>query len=185
MPAKRPEGPALCGQRPPVLARAVSAQVKLANPVYSVRCADRGPAPITCLVHLLPPAGPLPGPGAQSAALVSNCSACTSASLPGRLSRHQRHRPHQSQFAQRRSSSSCLGDALRRPAQPAQGGGSATRTPAASPPINTERPLPLPDTGAAANKDSGTTAKPHADVEPWTVRAGQERPYPGSEIPLR
>src|SRR5215470_13944675 len=86
MHTERPEGPALSGQRPPVLARAASAQVKLANPVYSVRRADRGPAPITCLVHLMPPAGPLPGPGAQPAALF--CLFTTSPLLPppGRIS---------------------------------------------------------------------------------------------------
>lgn len=59
MHAKRPEGPALSGQRPPLPARAMPAQVKLASPVdpvYPVRRADRGPAPITCLIHLPPPA---------------------------------------------------------------------------------------------------------------------------------
>jgi hypothetical protein len=53
MRAKRPERPALSGQRPPLLARAMRAQVKLAYPVYPVRRADRGPAPITCLIHLV------------------------------------------------------------------------------------------------------------------------------------
>jgi hypothetical protein len=59
MQAKRPEGPALSGQRPPLPAPAMPAQVKLASPVdpvYPVRRADRGPAPITCLIHLPPPA---------------------------------------------------------------------------------------------------------------------------------
>jgi hypothetical protein len=59
MHAKRPEGPALSGQRPPLPARAMPAQVKLASPVdpvYPVRRAGRGPAPITCLIHLPPPA---------------------------------------------------------------------------------------------------------------------------------
>lgn len=59
MHAKRPEGPALSAQRPPLPARAMPAQVKLASPVdpvYPVRRADRGPAPITCLIHLPPPA---------------------------------------------------------------------------------------------------------------------------------
>lgn len=59
MHAKRPEGPALSGQRPPLPAPAMPAQVKLASPVdpvYPVRRADRGPAPITCLIHLPPPA---------------------------------------------------------------------------------------------------------------------------------
>jgi len=59
MHAKRPEGPALSGQRPPLPARAMPAQVKPASPVdpiYPVRRADRGPAPITCLIHLPPPA---------------------------------------------------------------------------------------------------------------------------------
>jgi hypothetical protein len=53
MHAKRPERPALSGQRPPLSARAMRAQIKLAHPVYSVRRADRGPAPITRLIHLL------------------------------------------------------------------------------------------------------------------------------------
>jgi hypothetical protein len=55
MHAKRPEGPALSGQRPPLPPRAMSAQVKLASPVYPVypvRRADRGAAPITRLIHL-------------------------------------------------------------------------------------------------------------------------------------
>jgi hypothetical protein len=51
--AKRPERPALSGQRPSLPARAMRAQVKLAHPVYSVRRADRGPAPITRLTHLV------------------------------------------------------------------------------------------------------------------------------------
>jgi len=54
--AKRPEGPALSGQRPPVPTRAVSAQVQLAHPGYPVPCADRGPAPVTRLIHIPPPA---------------------------------------------------------------------------------------------------------------------------------
>ena len=69
MHAKRPEGPALSGQRPPLPARAMSAQVKLASPVYPVypvRRADRGPAPITRLIHLPPPAVPSPDPGPRS-----------------------------------------------------------------------------------------------------------------------
>jgi hypothetical protein len=59
MHAKRPESPALSRQRPPLPARAMPAQVKLASPVdpvYPVRRAGRGPAPITCLIHLPPPA---------------------------------------------------------------------------------------------------------------------------------
>jgi hypothetical protein len=52
MHAKWPEGPTLGGQRPPALARAASAEVKLTNPVYPVRRADRGSAPITRLIHL-------------------------------------------------------------------------------------------------------------------------------------
>ena len=56
MHAQRPEGPALSGQRPPVPARALPAQVKLANPVDPVSCADCGPAPITRLIHRRPPA---------------------------------------------------------------------------------------------------------------------------------
>jgi len=60
MRAKGPDGPALGGQRRPFLARAVSAQVKLASPQHPVRRAGRGSAPITCLVHLglLPQAAP-------------------------------------------------------------------------------------------------------------------------------
>jgi AcrR family transcriptional regulator len=53
--AEGPEGPALSGQRPPLPARPLSAQVQLANPVYLVRRADRGSAPITRLIHLPPP----------------------------------------------------------------------------------------------------------------------------------
>jgi hypothetical protein len=56
--AKRPEGPALSRQRPPLPAGALSAQVKLANPVNSVRRTDRGPAPIARLIHLPAPASP-------------------------------------------------------------------------------------------------------------------------------
>ena len=56
MHAKRPEGPALSRQRPPMPARAMPAQVKLAHPVYAVPRADRGPTPITGLIHLPPPA---------------------------------------------------------------------------------------------------------------------------------
>ena len=50
--AERLERPALSGQRPPLPARAMRAQVELAHPVYSVRRADRGPAPITRFIHL-------------------------------------------------------------------------------------------------------------------------------------
>jgi hypothetical protein len=57
MHAKRPDGPALSGERRPLLARAVSAQVKLADPDHAVRRPDRGSAPITRLVHLPPPVG--------------------------------------------------------------------------------------------------------------------------------
>ena len=59
MHTKRPEGPALSGQRPPLPARAMPAQVELASPVdpvYPVCRAGHGPAPITCLIHLPPPA---------------------------------------------------------------------------------------------------------------------------------
>src|SRR5262249_11914079 len=130
---ERPEGPALSGQRPPVLARAASAQVKLANPVYSVRRADRRPAPITSLVHLLPPAGPLPGPGARPAAPYPLHTTSHLLPRPDRLSGHWHHRPDQSRFAQHRSPSSRLGDTLRQPAHPAQEARAATRAPAASP----------------------------------------------------
>src|SRR6516225_1155500 len=93
MHTERPEGPALSGQRPPVPARAASAQVKLANPVHSVRRADRGPVPITCLVHLLPPAGPAPGPAAQPTALYFLLTTSHLLPWPGRLSGHWHHRP--------------------------------------------------------------------------------------------
>jgi hypothetical protein len=133
MPAKRPEGPALSGQRPPVLARTASAQVKLTNPVDSVRRADRGPAPITCLVHLLPPAGSAAGPRCPVRDPVLIAHHFTSASPARPFSGHWHHRPDQSRFAQRRSPSSRLRDTLRRPAQPAQGAGPATKARAASP----------------------------------------------------
>ena len=73
MHAKRPEGPTLSRQRPPLPARAMSAQVKLASPVYPVYPvprADRGPAPITRLIHHPPPDGPLPDPGPRSCTLL-------------------------------------------------------------------------------------------------------------------
>ena len=50
-----PEGPALGGQRPPMPARALSAQVQLTHPVDPVRRAGRGSAPITRLIHLSSP----------------------------------------------------------------------------------------------------------------------------------
>lgn len=53
--ASRPDGPALCRQRRPVAGCAVPAQEKLPRPVHAVCRSDRGSAPITCLVHLLPP----------------------------------------------------------------------------------------------------------------------------------
>jgi len=70
-------------------------------------------------------------------------------SRPGRYCGHRHHRPVQSWFGRRRSSSSRLGgDALRRPAQPVRGrayhAGASSQSP-----INTERPLPRPDTGPA------------------------------------
>src|SRR4029077_17273069 len=52
-----PDGPALGGERRPQPARAVPVQVQLAAPVDAVCCADRGPAPATCLVHLRTSAG--------------------------------------------------------------------------------------------------------------------------------
>jgi hypothetical protein len=51
VPAQRPEGPAPSRQRLPVPVRAMSAQVKLAVTVCSVRRGDRGSAPVTCLIH--------------------------------------------------------------------------------------------------------------------------------------
>ena len=54
--ASGPDGPALGGQRLPVAARAVPAKVKLPRPVHATHCSNRGSAPITRLVHLLPPA---------------------------------------------------------------------------------------------------------------------------------
>ena len=75
--ARRPEGPALGGQRRPLPARALSAQVQLARPVDPVCRAGRGSAPITGLIHLRPPSGPPPGPGARPAVpygLLVDCS---------------------------------------------------------------------------------------------------------------
>ena len=72
--AKRPEGPALIGQRSPMPARAVPAQVKLASPVDPVRRADRGSASITCLIHFLPPAEPRPPPLSIDWSLLQICS---------------------------------------------------------------------------------------------------------------
>jgi hypothetical protein len=48
---ERPEGPAPRRQRLPVPVGAMSAQVKLAITVCSVRRGDRGSAPVTCLIH--------------------------------------------------------------------------------------------------------------------------------------
>ena len=121
--AQRPEGPALSGQRPPMPARALSAQVKLAHPVDPIRRADRGAAPITGLIHLLPPSGPsraqVPGPLHRS-----DCSLrhiCCPGSAPLRPSGTTAR--SRSWFARRRSSS-CLSDAApRRPTRPVPGPG--------------------------------------------------------------
>src|SRR5690242_16667256 len=164
MHAKRPEGPALSGQRPPVLARAASAQVKLTNPVDSVRCADRGPAPITCLVHLLPPAGSAAGPRCPVRDPVLVAHHFTSASLARPVSGHWHHRPDQSRFAQRRSPSWRLRDTLRRPAQPAQGAGPATKARPA--PYQYRAAAPLPRYRRPPQGQRGTAAK----RAPTTVR---------------
>ena len=144
MHAKRPEGPALSGQRPPLPTRAMSAQVKLASPVhpvYSVRRADRGPAPITCLIHLSPPA--------------VRCR------VQVRQLHHIDYSPRQLGFParpfvrppgttarprvglRRRSPSSRLGDvALRRPTRPTPGPGVPREYHPRVPSIDTEPPLP-------------------------------------------
>ena len=87
MHTKRPEGPALSRQCPPVPG-AVPAQVQLASPVYPVDpvpCADRRPAPITRLIHLPPPAGPPPGP--CPAATILTATTSNLLPRPRRLSR--------------------------------------------------------------------------------------------------
>lgn len=106
MEAKGPEGPALSRQRPPVLACAASAQIKLADPVDSVRRADCGPAPITRLVHLLPPASPR---DCTDCTPLHRCSPSRPFKRPGTTARIRA-------VAQRRSPSPRLGGALRRPA---------------------------------------------------------------------
>jgi len=137
MHAQRPEGPALSGQRPPLPARAMSAQVKLAGPAYPaypVRRADRGPAPITRLIHLPPPAGPLPDPGPRSYTPLS----AHPVNLLSRLGRSCGHRAPTARpraGLRRRPPSSRLGDtAFRRPTRPGPGPGIATRVPSACPP---------------------------------------------------
>jgi hypothetical protein len=135
MHAQRPEGPALSGQRPPLPARAISAQVKLANPVYPVRRADRGPAPITRLSHLR-----------------------HLLALPDRP--RVRHCPPllgQSGPARRQSSSSRLGGGA--PRRSAQGPQRAARL--RSVPIHTERPPPVPDTGPPCRAARQLTARTH------------------------
>lgn len=97
MHAKRPEGPALSGQRPPLPARATPAQVKLASPVdpvYPVHRADRGPAPITCLIHLPPPAVRCRVQVRQLHILITHH--VNLVSRPGRSCGHRHHRPAQS-----------------------------------------------------------------------------------------
>ena len=153
MHAERPEGPALSGQRPPLLARAMSAQVKFADPGYSVRGADRGSAPITRLSHLPSPAGSRPGSGAEPAALLPSplhcvdCSPRHLCSQPGRYCGH-RHP------ARSRADSHGAGHRRRTQAAKHSGGrlsqlsGRACYADASSQsPINTERLPPLPDTG--------------------------------------
>ena len=106
--AQRPEGPALSGQRPPMPARALSAQVQLAHPVDPVRRAGRGSAPITGLIHLRPPSGPPPGPGARPAVPYGLLATFRVLSRPGRIAAVGCHRPVRSWFAWRGSRSSCL-----------------------------------------------------------------------------
>ena len=52
-----PDGPALRGERRPQPACAVPVQVQFATPVRTINRRDYRPAPITRVVHLLPPAG--------------------------------------------------------------------------------------------------------------------------------
>jgi len=106
--ARRPEGPALGGQRRPMPARALSAQVQLARPVDPVCRAGRGSAPITGLIHLRPPSGPPPGPGARPAVPYGLLATFRLLSRPGRIAAVGCHRPVRSWFAWRGSRSSCL-----------------------------------------------------------------------------
>ena len=106
--ARRPEGPALGGQRRPLPARALSAQVQLARPVDPVCRAGRGSAPITGLIHLRPPSGPPPGPGARPAVPYGLLATFRVLSRPGRIAAVGCHRPVRSWFAWRGSRSSCL-----------------------------------------------------------------------------
>jgi hypothetical protein len=143
MHAKRPEGPALSGQRPPLPARAMPAQVKLASPVYPVdpvRRTDRGPAPITRLIHLPPPAirSRVQGPPQLHR---TDCSSRQSAFPPGRSCRHgTTARPRAG--PRRRPPSARPGDvALRRLGQ-LQDRAYHADTIRVSPSTDTERPLP-------------------------------------------
>ena len=187
MHAKRPEGPALSGQRPPLPARAMSAQVKLASPVhpvYPVRRADRGPAPITRLIHLPPPAVPLPDPGLRSyTILIATTSICSPGSAAHAATGH--YRPARS-WPAAAVPSSRLGDvALRRPTRPAPGAGRTTRVPSACPLTGTERPRscqiqdgsPMP---RPASKDSAKhlQARPAARLKPRPHPDGRHHPRP-------
>lgn len=136
--AKRPEDPALSGQRPPQPARAVPAQVKLAGPVYPVRRADRRPAPITRLIHLAPPAQvPARCPiliahhftSAFPARPLVRPSGTATRSRAGSRGAGHRRRARATQRYQR-------------PARPAPGAGRTTRAPSASlpTPVQSHRP---------------------------------------------
>jgi hypothetical protein len=190
MHVKRPEGPALSGQRPPLPARAMSAQVKLASPVYPVypvRRADRGPAPITRLIHLPPPAVPLPDPGPRSYTIViAHHVICCPGSAARAATGH--YRPAQS-WPAAPVPSSRLGDvALRRPTRPAPGPGVPRGYHPRIPSLiqsgrSRARYRPGPQCAAPAIKDSAKhlQARPAARLKPRPppVRASSSRHYAG------
>ena len=120
----------------------MSAQVKLASPVYPVypvRRADRGPAPITRLIHLPPPAVPLPDPGPRSYTILI-------AHHVNLLSRLGRSRPPGTTARLRAGLGAGPIIAPGRRSAPAansagSGAGRTTRVPTAYPLTDTERPL--------------------------------------------
>jgi hypothetical protein len=191
MHAKRPEGPALSGQRPPLPARAMPAQVKLASPVdpvYPVRRADRGPAPITCLIHLPPPAVRCWVQVRQLHILITHHVNLVSRAAVRAAAGH--HRPAQS-WPARRSPSSHLGQvALGRPTRPTPGPGiPRVYHPHVPPPLIQSRRSPAryrPGPRCAARdqiKDSAKhfQARPARPIEPrpptrtGVIIAGQMR----------
>ena len=130
--AQGPEGLALGGQRLPLPARAPPAQVKFADPGNPVRRAGRGSASITRLIHLRPPPGPVPGPGASPLHRI-DCSSSHLLSRLGRMAAIGHHRPVRSSIrdevrAFRRASATRF---RRWRAPRARGGGRGCRPPGA------------------------------------------------------